>query len=233
MSLDNQAEMLKNIHAARGEFYAFLSRLFSNVPDIGLYQMLTDMSPKLQILMESTDNEEIKTGAKGILDFLEIRSALSGKERTLFELERSRHYTYMFCLPSSIPVDESIYTSIEHKEREESYAQMIALFKKYGFGKINRISENDDFVGYELLFMSKLAYDCADFIEAGKTEEYQEWLKAQHDLHIDHFDRWIYDFFNTVVRYDKIEGEILYKYFAYLGRGFLREDKITLEELAV
>ena len=232
MSPDNQAEMLKNVHIARGEFYAFLSRLFSNVPDLGLYQMLTDMSPKLKTLMESTENEEIKTGAKGILDFIEKKSTLSGKELADFELERSRHYTYMFCLPSSIPVDESIYTSVEHKEREESYLEMIALFNKFGFGKTNKISENEDYVGYELLFMSRLAYGCADFIEDGKTDDYQEWLKAQSDFHINHFDRWIYDFFNTVVRYDLIEGEILYKYFAHLARGFLKEDKLTLEELA-
>ncbi len=230
MPLDNEAGMLKNIHSARGEFYAFLSRLFSNVPDDELYQMLADMSPKLKMLAESSDSREIKTGADGIIAFIERRNSLSGKALSAFDVERSRHYTTMLCLTKSIPTDESIYTSPEHRERGDSYDKVIALYKRYGFGKTTKIPENEDFVGYELLFMSKLAYDCAEFIEADKTEEYKKWLKAQYDFHVNHFDKWIYDFYNTVINYG-IEGELLYKYFAHLARGFSREDKATLEEM--
>ena len=228
MSLDN--ETLKNIHSARGEFYAFFSRLFSNVPNNELYQMLSDISPKLKSLAGNTENMEIKTGAEGIIDFLEKRNALSGVSLSDFDLERARHYTAMFCMPKSIPTDESVYTSPEHMERQNSHDQVIALFKKYNMWKTNKFTENEDFIGYELLFLSKLAYDCAEFIKAGKADDYRERLQAQYDFHINHTDKWLYDFYNTVINYG-IEDEILYKYFANLARGFMREDKLTLSEM--
>lgn len=230
MSANNELVILKNVHTARGEFYAFLSKAFSNSPNAELYQMLADMTPKLKALMEYTDNEEIKTGINGFFAFIEKRNSFLATELKAFDLERSQHYTSLFCLPKSIPVDESVYTSPEHQPRGDSLDKVIELFIKYRMFKAENIHENEDFVSYEFLFMSKLAYDCADFIEEGKTENYKAYLQAQYDFHINHFDKWIYQFFARVVQ-SGVEDEILYKYLAHLGAGFINEDKLTLSEL--
>ncbi len=230
MLADNETVMLKNIHSGRGEIYAFLSRLFSNVPNKELYTMLAEISPKLETIRDNTDNQEIVTGIDGILAFIRQRDGLSGEALAQFDLERSRHYTTLFCLPKSIPTEESMYTSPEHNPRGDSYEEVLALFGRYRMTKSSTIRENEDFVGYELLFLSKLAYDCAALLEAGNMDEYTTLLQAQYDFHTEHFDRWVYDFYNTVVNYN-INDEILYKYFAHFARGFMREDKATLKEL--
>lgn len=233
MTTDPNIEMLQNVHTARGEFYSFLSKLFCNVPDDNLYSLLMEMSPKLKTLAENTDNNNLKTGVQGIVDFLNKRNALSGKELSDFDLDTSRHYTSMFCLTSSIPTDESVYTSVEHRPREESYDKMVALFSKYGMKKTNDIPENEDFISYELLFMSRLAYACVKLLENGDEENYGLLIKEQLDFHTNHFDKWVYTFFHNVINYNKIEGERLYKYFGHLGKGFLEEDKLSLEEFAL
>ncbi len=232
MPAELNIDMLKNIHTARGEMYSFLCRMFSNVPNEEFYQMLSEMSVKLKTLVENTENADIINGAKGILEFVEHRNSISSKLRSEFDLEISRHYTSMFCLTNSIPTDESIYTSPQNLDRQDAYDNMVALLNKYGIKKVSSIPENDDFIGYELLFMSRLAYACVKLLEDGDEEKYGLLIKEQLDFHINHFDKWVYTFFHNVINYNKIEGERLYKYFAHLGKGFLEEDKLSLEEFA-
>jgi TorA maturation chaperone TorD len=136
----------------------------------------------------------------------------------------------MFCLTKSIPLDESFYTSPEHRERGDSYDEMKVLFNKYGIKKIANIPENEDFVSYEFLFMSKLAYRCSELAGRGEFERYEAYLKEQRDFHINHFDKWIFDFFKRIYGFG-IQGETLYKNLALLAQGFINEDKPALEAL--
>jgi TorA maturation chaperone TorD len=230
MTTTGDTELLRNIHSARGELYSFFCRMFGNVPDGEAYQMLSEMSEKLGGYIGETDNEDMKSALAELKDFLERKKSLSGTDLSEFELEVLRNYTTMFCLTKSIPMDESIYTSPEHRERLDSYDQMRALFKKYGINKRKDIPENEDFVSYEFLFMSKLAYRCADYIAKRETERYAECLKEQRDFHISHFDKWISDFFKRIYDFG-IQGETLYKNLARLAQGFISEDKQALEAL--
>jgi TorA maturation chaperone TorD len=230
MTLNSDKELLRTVHSARGEFYAFLCRLFGNVPDGEFYQMLTEMSAKLRDFIGGSDNQDMSDAEKEIRNFLDERRSLSGKDLSDFELEVSRNYTTMFCLTKSIPVDESFYTSPEHRERGDSYDEMKALFNKYGVKKIANIPENEDFVSYEFLFMSKLAYRCSELAERGEFERYEVYLKEQCDFHINHFDKWINLFFKNVIN-SGIQSENLYKHLARLAQGFISEDKPALEAL--
>jgi TorA maturation chaperone TorD len=226
---DIPAAKLKKIHSARGEVYAFLSRVFSNVPDDGMYQMLSEISPKLKMLAKDSDNEDIKAGTEGITDFLKKRNSLSSQELPEFDLDRARHYTTLLCLKTSVPADESIYASSDHMERGKPYDELLELFGKYKMRKAD-IPENEDFIGYELLFMSKLAYDCAEFTASGEAGNYKEWLRAQRGFHTEHMDKWMYKFFADIIRFG-IEDEILYKFCACFALGFIQEDRRALEEL--
>ena len=229
MQSENKKELIE-LHSARGEMYAFLGRVYANVPNDEFYQMLKKIYSKLEILVEQTDNEKLTSGVKGLKEFLEKRSSLKGEELTSFDLETLRHYTTLFGLTTSIPTDESIYTSVEHRERMDAYDKMINLFKYYGYKKRQDISENEDFISYELLFMSHLAYSSSELVKKGDDETYQKYFKGQVSFHNNHFDKWVYEFFKRVEEKD-IENERLYKYLAQISSGFIYEDKLLLEEL--
>lgn len=229
MQSENKKELIE-LHSARGEMYAFLGRVYANVPNDEFYQMLKKIYNKLEILVEQTDNEKLTSGVKGLKEFLDKRSSLKGEELTSFDLETLRHYTTLFGLTTSIPTDESIYTSVEHRERMDAYDKMINLFKYYGYKKRQDISENEDFISYELLFMSHLAYSSSELVKKGDDETYQKYFKGQVSFHNNHFDKWVYEFFKRVEEKD-IENERLYKYLAQISSGFIHEDKELLEEL--
>ena len=229
MQSENKKELIE-LHSARGEMYAFLGRVYANVPNDEFYQMLKKIYNKLEILVEQTDNEKLTSGVKGLKEFLEKRSSLKGEELTSFDLETLRHYTTLFGLTTSIPTDESIYTSVEHRERMDAYDKMINLFKYYGYKKRQDISENEDFISYELLFMSHLAYSSSELVKKGDEETYEKYFKGQLSFHNNHFDKWVYEFFKRVEEKD-IENERLYKYLAQISSGFIHEDKELLEEL--
>ena len=229
MQSENKKELIE-LHSARGEMYAFLGRVYANVPNDEFYQMLKKIYNKLEILVKQTDNEKLTSGVKGLKEFLDKRSSLKGEELASFDLETLRHYTTLFGLTTSIPTDESIYTSVEHRERMDAYDKMINLFKYYGYKKRQDISENEVFISYELLFMSHLAYSSSELVKKGDEETYEKYFKGQLSFHNNHFDKWVYEFFKRVEEKD-IENERLYKYLAQISSGFIHEDKELLEEL--
>ena len=229
MQSENKKELIE-LHSARGEMYAFLGRVYANVPNDEFYQMLKKIYNKLEILVKQTDNEKLTSGVKGLKEFLDKRSSLKGEELASFDLETLRHYTTLFGLTTSIHTDESIYTSVEHRERMDAYDKMINLFKYYGYKKRQDISENEDFISYELLFMSHLAYSSSELVKKGDEETYEKYFKGQLSFHNNHFDKWVYEFFKRVEEKD-IENERLYKYLAQISSGFIHEDKLLLEEL--
>lgn len=228
MQSENKKELIE-LHSARGEMYAFLGRVYANVPNDEFYQMLKKIYNKLEILVKQTDNEKLTSGVKGLKEFLDKRSSLKGEELASFDLDTLRHYTTLFGLTTSIPTDESIYTSVEHRERMDAYDKMINLFKYYGYKKRQDISENEDFISYELLFMSHLAYSSSELVKKGDEETYEKYFKGQLSFHNNHFDKWVYEFFKRVEEKD-IENERLYKYLAQISSGFIHEDKELLEE---
>lgn len=229
MVIDNSTDMLNKVHSGRGEIYAFLCRAFGGIPT-DIYGILSEIAVKLELIVANTDNKDIIQGTEGIIKFLETRKALSGKELSDFDAKVLRNYTSIFCLPQSVPADESIYTSIEHTERQEPYNRMKVLFKKYNIKKNKKISENEDFISYELVFMSKLAFDCADFIKNDDKKAYDSYLNEQYDFHKEHFDKWLGNFFGKVTNFG-IENDSFYKYLALFARGFVAEDKMVLHDL--
>ncbi len=104
---------------------------------------------------------------------------------------------------------------------------MIKLFHKYGFALSSELQADYDNVCIELVFMSKLAYMSADTED---NSEYSKLILEQLDFHKNHFDKWIYHFYDKLIEQKIIESK-LYKYIAEFSKGFIREDKLLLEEL--
>lgn len=219
---------LKNeIHSARGSIYLFLRNCLYNMPNETFYKMIEDMLSQLSQIVNESENTDMKKGYNGMLQFINIRKNLSGNELDELNLHISREYTSCLCLPGTAQQEESYYISEDHILRQESNDDMIKLFHKYGFALSAELQADYDNVCIELAFMSKLAYMSA---ETEDETEYSKLILEQLDFHKNHFDKWIYHFYNKLIEQKIIESK-LYKYIAEFSKGFIHEDKLLLEEL--
>lgn len=219
---------LKNeIHSARGSIYLFLRNCLYDMPNETFYKMIEDMLSQLSQIVNESENTDMKKGYNGMLQFMNTMKALSGKELDDLNLHISREYTSCLCLPGTAQQEESYYISEDHILRQESNDDMIKLFHKYGFALSADLQADYDNVCIELAFMSKLAYMSA---ETEDETEYSKLILEQLDFHKNHFDKWIYHFYDKLIEQKIIESK-LYKYIAEFSKGFIREDKELLEEL--
>lgn len=219
---------LKNeIHSARGSIYLFLRNCLYDMPNETFYKMMEDMLSQLSQIVNESENADMKNGYNGMLQFINIRKNLSGKELDELNLHISREYTSCLCLPGTAQQEESYYISEDHILKQESNDDMIKLFHKYGFALSAELQADYDNVCIELAFMSKLAYMSA---ETEDETEYSKLILEQLDFHKNHFDKWIYHFYDKLIEQKIIESK-LYKYIAEFSKGFIHEDKLLLEEL--
>ena len=219
---------LKNeIHSARGSIYLFLRNCLYDMPNETFYKMMEDMLSQLSQIINESENADMKNGYNGMLQFINIRKNLSGKELDELNLHISREYTSCLCLPGTAQQEESYYISEDHILKQESNDDMIKLFHKYGFALSAELQADYDNVCIELAFMSKLAYMSADTED---DNEYSKLILEQLDFHKNHFDKWIYHFYDKLIEQKIIESK-LYKYIAEFSKGFIHEDKLLLEEL--
>lgn len=219
---------LKNeIHSARGSIYLFLRNCLYDMPNETFYKMMEDMLSQLSQIVNESENADMKNGYNGMLQFINIRKNLSGKELDELNLHISREYTSCLCLPGTAQQEESYYISEDHILKQESNDDMIKLFHKYGFALSAELQADYDNVCIELAFMSKLAYMSADTED---DNEYSKLILEQLDFHKNHFDKWIYHFYDKLIEQKIIESK-LYKYIAEFSKGFIHEDKLLLEEL--
>lgn len=219
---------LKNeIHSARGSIYLFLRNCLYDMPNETFYKMIEEMLSQLSQIVNESGNTDMKNGYNGMLQFMNTMKALSGKELDDLNLHISREYTSCLCLPGTAQQEESYYISEDHILRQESNDDMIKLFHKYGFALSADLQADYDNVCIELAFMSKLAYMSA---ETEDETEYSKLILEQLDFHKNHFDKWIYHFYDKLIEQKIIESK-LYKYIAEFSKGFIHEDKLLLEEL--
>ena len=218
-------EELKDMHIARYNMYNFCRNLFEMVPGEDFYKMLNEMLPHLEVLAKG-DNEDIKIGVNGILDFLTQYNSKVGLEKSDFELEVSRAYTSVLCIPGVAPQVESIYTSKEGLTCQESRDEMLALFDKYSVELPDTIHQDYDHLFSELAFM---AYLIKSTYDAECEYAYEGLIVEQLEMHVNHFDKWIYSFLDKLGKASVSEVK-LYVSISHFVKGFLQEDKAYLEE---
>lgn len=217
---------ITNIHNARGRIYAFLSNVYLNQPDNGFYQMLSDILPQLKEL--AAYNENINNGVTLLDKFLKEKSSLKGKDADEFELECMRKYTSIMCLPNVAPQEESFYTSKDHLLNQDSHDEMVALLSKYQLVLDKKYGLYYDHISVEFKFMSYLAYLSAE--KVSDSTLYTGLLNEQLDFYINHFDKWVEEFFNKVL-FACGKDELLYRGLVYIAKGYLYEDKNLLQQL--
>ncbi|WP_242348870.1 TorD/DmsD family molecular chaperone [Mucispirillum schaedleri] len=222
-----ESSLKSEIHSARGSVYLFLRNCLYDMPNETFYKMIEDMLSQLSQIVNGSENKDMKNGYNGMLNFINTIKSISGKELDELNLHISREYTSCLCLPGTAQQEESYYISEDHILKQESNDDMIKLFHKYGFSISAELQADYDNVCIELAFMSKLAYMSAD---TENKDEYYNLILEQLNFHKNHFDKWIYHFYDKLIGQKIIESK-LYRYIAEFSKGFIREDKLLLEDL--
>lgn len=218
-----------DIHTARGVIYTFGYKCFSSQPNAAFYGLISNILPRLKEIAASSEKDDMNGAVETLERFIDKKAALKGKEADEFELDIQRKYAYLMCLPSSAAQEESRYVSKDGLLNQKPHDDMIKLFNKYDI----HLSDNKyyyDHVSVELAFMGRLAYLSVDIPE--NSSEYESLIKEQLDFHREHFDKWIYEYFERIKRVN-IDDEILFKPISQFMSGFIREDKLFLENLHV
>lgn len=138
----------KHILEGREVIYSVLSKIFLDVPNKNMYEMITKVFP---LMKDFVSNEYAQNIMNQLNDY--ISNSLTDE----FLLNWQRDYTRLFCLTDSVPVSESYYTSIEKLVMQESREQVLALYRKYKFNMNHTSNEPEDHISYELMFVSFLS----------------------------------------------------------------------------
>ncbi len=216
---------LKDLHTARGRIYAFFGNVFMMQPDETFFQMIEEMAAQLAVL---SSNKDISYGVDLLNRFMAEKSACYGADADDFNMNIQRKYTYIMCLPENTPQEESYYTSSEHLLNQEAHDEMVNLFAKYNIALNDNSRFTHDHIGIELKFMSFLSYKSGQ--ECGDSALYHPLLNEQYNFHINHFDKWLEDFFKNVSK-SAGEEDLLYNGLIYAAKGFIQEDKAVLNQL--
>lgn len=138
----------KHILEGREVIYSVLSKIFLDVPNKNMYEMITKVFP---LMKDFVSNEYAQNIMNQLNDY--ISNSLTDE----FLLNWQRDYTRLFCLTDSVPVSESYYTSIEKLVMQESREQVLALYRKCKFNMNHTSNEPEDHISYELMFISFLS----------------------------------------------------------------------------
>ena len=185
----------------RTHLYRLLSRLYRVEVDAPLLETLTGLS------FPSTDNKMLADGYSMLTAYLAGRS-----ENTLEGL--AVDYAKVFLAAGSadgcaaLPC-ESVYTSPQKLFMQESWEEVIDLYKQYGLKKNNTYSDlMEDHIALELEFMAEL-------IEKGDCETQLSFINS-------HLLNWIPEFLADIDRY---AAQDFYKALGRITLGFLQMER--------
>ncbi len=222
--------ILADVHSVRSQVYDFLYKVFVSYPAAkGFYENLENAMSMLDVLCKNTENEEMKQGINGLSEFLTELNAMKGDEKDEALLKVQQDHAMLLCLETSVYADESYYTSNDKKFKQESYDKIMQIYDKYGFALNDNINESEEHVSIELAFMSKLADMSMEALKNDDNETYLDLINEQYNFHVNHFDAWIYDFVDNIIKFPI--DERIYKNVTRFMNGFLIEDKEFLKEI--
>lgn len=219
---------LQEIYSGREVIYAFFARLFLEPLSESEYKMMQEISPLLKDLEDIS--ETAKKEISKLEDFIDKYNSLKGKDLDEFKLDSLRAFTRLFALTDSIPNSESYYTSLEHLVNQESREQVLKLYRNFGFDTdFHDSNEPEDFIAYELMFLSYLSRNTVRCMQDGKEENYYIVVNAQKEFIKDHLLSYIDEFINKMEMFE--QGKILYLPLTYFLREYLKYDYEFLNSL--
>lgn len=215
---------IKEIHKNRGTIYMFLYNMYIKQPDKEYYNMICDILPLLQDLSSSSISNNFTKGVEGITLFCNHFSSVSENEKKDLQLKLQQEYTYIMCIPGTLHLEESFYTSQDRLLMQKSYDEVEEILKKYHLKLPNTINEYLDHLSIEMALMGKLS-----FMNAESYNDYS-LLQEQYNFHINHFDKWVYNALD-ISKNNVVQNSLFYKYLFLFTQGFLAADKEILNDL--
>ena len=219
---------LKNIHTARGMIYNFIRKSIVTQPDKSYYEFLIKILPTLEEFSNHFRKDNINQAINNISLLLKKRNSLKGDKLEEFDMDLLRNYTSLICIPNVVPQEESYYTSKDNLSGQEANDIMASLLMKYDLDISSNVSLYYDDIAVELSFMSHLAYLSAD--KVNEDNVYKSLIKEQYDFHINHFDKWIYTYFDRILLLPQ-DSILLIPNIVLFAKEFIAEDKQFLEEI--
>lgn len=193
---------------ARGSFYAFLSRMFTEEPTLKLVQ---DMASGRFPFPETSFNEECADGVR-------LLKGLMKAERDVAKMYEQLccEYTRLFIgpVPAMFPY-ESMY--IDGSMMSKSLLDVKKEYRRAGVSRSRSYPEPEDHIAMELAFMSYLCHD-----------PYKESLAMQREFLHDHLLKWVPRFCDDLC--DKTTSDF-FRGIGKLAKGFLIMEKDVVEEL--
>jgi TorA-specific chaperone len=218
---------ISQIVRGRVAFYEFFSQTMRHPPTKEFLNLVKDFIPHFKATAVETDIEELKLGAKGLIDFAQT---ITDSREFLDEL--NSEYTMLFLLGhASIPTSESVYMSTEKLLKQKPWEEVMALYGKYKLGIPVSVKEPEDHICVELLFMSELAGRCANAFDSADDALAEEFILAQKNFLYSHINRWVPEFCTRVIDMAKCGNISLYNSAALLIKGFLKYDTEFIEAL--
>lgn len=215
-------------HKGREVIYSCLSRMFLELPSLDLYKMLETILPSLENMVIDDEDDFITQGVNGIKRFLDSRKNLSEEALKSFDEKVVMDFTRLYCLTDSVPISESVYTSISHLTNDDVTGYVKELYNKCKFDMKNTSNEPSDHISYELMFMSYLAKGTYKHIENNNMVEADKLLNLQRQFINEHILKWLGDFVKATVKFT--ESYSLYAPIAYFALGYVNEDNVFLGE---
>lgn len=226
---ENYLANLNDIFKGSEVVYNFLSRSYFEPVSDTYFQMLNDLKEYF-IMLKTDDNTLLNNGIEGIIKAAEDRNLLSGKKLSEYDTDILREYTTLFCLGSiAIPMSESVYTSDENIEMQQSRDDMLELFRKENIDPRKLYNEPEDHIGFETYIMSYYNKKGAEYAEQGQYEMLEELIDKQLNIHTNHFNLWIKTFTDNI-RNSPIR-KIFYDKLADFTDGYISENYKFLLEL--
>lgn len=219
---------LQEIFNGREVIYAFFAKLFLEPLNENEYKMVQDILPLLKDLEDISDIA--KHNFSRLEDFVTKYNSLKDKELDEFKLDNLRAFTRIFSLTDSVPNSESYYTSLEHLVNQESREHVLMLYNKFGFNTdYHDSNEPEDFISYELMFLSYLSKKVAICMQYEKKDNYNIVIKAQKEFIKIHLLTYIDEFIYNMEKFE--QGKIFYLPLTYFLKEYLTYDYEFLNSL--
>ena len=215
---------LYGLASARGRIYGLLGYFFIKHPDEDFISDLFD--PRFEealseLLRQPTITGEIGEGINLMKSFVEERKG-GDKSETLRLIAADRARLLHTRGSGRFSLCESAYRS------DKSALEVMETYREEGVKLPEGCKEPPDYLGFELDFMRFLCSREAEAWMGGDVDRALELLEKQEKFLREHLDSWIPSFCEAALKRAETS---FYKGVLKLVKGFIRQDRLLLEEV--
>lgn len=213
---------IEEILEMRGNFYAFLYRMYVEAPRRELADDLVNQRFHFEELTSLDVNENLTEGFRLLNEFMEKSK---GREVDALHEDLVREYTRLFIGPFKLPVQPYEAWWVSGHLLGEPLVKVKAFYRKAGVAKSSEYKEPEDHIAFELKVMHHL---CEEGLAADTRERLKECVTLQREFLDDHLLKWVPAFCDALYTYERSD---FYKGIAKLTKGFILLEDAVVKDL--